>query len=395
MSRTVRFDLRGADYSRRRGLSYRASVRNRGDFRLARASCPSRALDDLIQASGQPPAATSPRRASRSPSLYADISRAETWPGLSAEWKMRFRRNVDGVGLIDGTPLRRPFRARPAGAALVPGAGRAEGRGAGHRQRRLPASAEARQSRPRRARHRSAAERTRLRHRHHVRPRSRAGSPATSTLSSKTPRAPTSRFSTMPVTASKPAARTSSFRSMPICRRSMRHATGWCRSSAFVERLRATVPVAIVMLDACRDNPFPPGALIRLDPGAEAAPIAAAGLGREPRRGALFRRPRPARQASAPCLPFPPNPVAPRSTARLGTNSPYAAAVLRHFGATNGEEFGTVMRMVAEEVYLKTVRQAAAVDQRKSAGVCSISARRLKSWPARKARSSPSAGSFC
>ena len=27
--------------------------------------------------------------------------------------------------------------------------------------------------------------------------------------------------------------------------------------AAFVDRLRATVPVAIVMLDACRDNPFP------------------------------------------------------------------------------------------------------------------------------------------
>ena len=47
--------------------------------------------------------------------------------------------------------------------------------------------------------------------------------------------------------------------------------------SAFIERLKATVPLAIVMLDACRDNPFPPGALVRLGPAAEAAPIAAAG----------------------------------------------------------------------------------------------------------------------
>ena len=37
-----------------------------------------------------------------------------------------------------------------------------------------------------------------------------------------------------------------------------------------------------------------------------------------------------------------------------GTNSPYAAAILRHLGAMEGDEFGTVMRMVAEEVYLKT-----------------------------------------
>ncbi|MCB1452397.1 MAG: hypothetical protein KDJ43_02030, partial [Rhizobiaceae bacterium] len=37
-----------------------------------------------------------------------------------------------------------------------------------------------------------------------------------------------------------------------------------------------------------------------------------------------------------------------------GENSPYAAALTRHISAMAGEEFGTVMRMVAEEVYLKT-----------------------------------------
>ena len=42
--------------------------------------------------------------------------------------------------------------------------------------------------------------------------------------------------------------------------------------SAFVERLKATVPVAIVMLDACRNNPFPPDALIRLDAGRRGGP---------------------------------------------------------------------------------------------------------------------------
>lgn len=37
-----------------------------------------------------------------------------------------------------------------------------------------------------------------------------------------------------------------------------------------------------------------------------------------------------------------------------GGNSPYAAALLRHLSAMTGLEFGTVMRMVTEEVYLKT-----------------------------------------
>ncbi len=38
-------------------------------------------------------------------------------------------------------------------------------------------------------------------------------------------------------------------------------------------------------------------------------------------------------------------------------NSPYAAALIRHLSAMSGLEFGTVMRMVAEEVYLKTQGQ--------------------------------------
>ncbi|KAB2948155.1 MAG: caspase family protein, partial [Rhizobiaceae bacterium] len=43
--------------------------------------------------------------------------------------------------------------------------------------------------------------------------------------------------------------------------------------TAFLAELRATVPLSIVMLDACRDNPFPPGALLRREPGAEPAAI--------------------------------------------------------------------------------------------------------------------------
>ena len=37
-----------------------------------------------------------------------------------------------------------------------------------------------------------------------------------------------------------------------------------------------------------------------------------------------------------------------------GGNSPYAAAVLKHLDAMSGYDFGLVMRMVAEEVYLRT-----------------------------------------
>src|SRR5690606_11803909 len=49
--------------------------------------------------------------------------------------------------------------------------------------------------------------------------------------------------------------------------------------SAFIEQLQATVPVAIIMLDACRANPFPAGATVRLDPSAEPLPMGEGGLG--------------------------------------------------------------------------------------------------------------------
>lgn len=48
--------------------------------------------------------------------------------------------------------------------------------------------------------------------------------------------------------------------------------------SDVMDKLKAIVPVTIVLLDACRTNPFPEGALIRKTPGEEGAPIAAGGL---------------------------------------------------------------------------------------------------------------------
>ena len=45
-------------------------------------------------------------------------------------------------------------------------------------------------------------------------------------------------------------------------------------------------------------------------------------------------------------------------------SSPYAAALLKHLPASPGYDFGQVMAMVTEEVYLATGTPAAAVDQR-------------------------------
>ena len=35
--------------------------------------------------------------------------------------------------------------------------------------------------------------------------------------------------------------------------------------SEFIDELKATVPVTLLFLDACRSNPFPPGALLKKD----------------------------------------------------------------------------------------------------------------------------------
>lgn len=127
--------------------------------------------------------------------------------------------------------------------------------------------------------------------------------------------------------------------------------------SAFIDRLKATVPVVIVMLDACRDNPFPPGSPLRLSGNAQPMPVGAGGLGLS--RGATSLKAAEATAAPADAnvgtvIAFAAEPGKVALDGDAGANSPYAAAVLRHFDAMAGEEFGMVMRMVAEEVYLKT-----------------------------------------
>jgi uncharacterized caspase-like protein len=107
------------------------------------------------------------------------------------------------------------------------------------------------------------------------------------------------------------------------------------------DALRAVAPVAIVLLDACRDDPFSGGgtegrgaAALLDDP--PTAPKAAPGLGRIGRAdGVLF--------AFA---------AAPNETASDGAeeNSPFTAALVRHFG-TPGVEMRTALTLVQQDVY--------------------------------------------
>ena len=126
--------------------------------------------------------------------------------------------------------------------------------------------------------------------------------------------------------------------------------------SSLLDELKATVPVTILLLDACRTNPFPPDAAIRQTPSGSAEPIGTGGL--QPVRGAkAIGGAQAADESLGTVIGFAAEPGRPALDGKPGENSPYAAALLRHLAAMDGAEFGAVMRMVTEEVYLGTRAQ--------------------------------------
>jgi uncharacterized caspase-like protein len=126
--------------------------------------------------------------------------------------------------------------------------------------------------------------------------------------------------------------------------------------SKIIDELKQTVPVVIVLLDACRTSPFPEGAVIKISADAKPEPVGAGGL--TPVRGAapLSGKPQAADNLGT-VIGFAAEPGRPALDGAAGGNSPYASALLRHLGAMDGNEFGAVMRMVTEEVYLDTRAQ--------------------------------------
>ncbi|WP_374430395.1 caspase family protein [Tabrizicola sp.] len=107
------------------------------------------------------------------------------------------------------------------------------------------------------------------------------------------------------------------------------------------EAIQSVAPVAIILLDACRDDPFSGGGTegrgaAALDDDPPTAPKPKPGLGRIGRAdGVLF--------AFA---------AAPGETASdgAGENSPFTAALVRHF-ATAGVELRTALTLVQQDVY--------------------------------------------
>jgi uncharacterized caspase-like protein len=123
--------------------------------------------------------------------------------------------------------------------------------------------------------------------------------------------------------------------------------------SSVLDELKSVVPVTIVLLDACRTNPFPADVLVKKSPDNPGVPIGAGGL--TPVRGAAaLSGNEEAADNLGTVIGFAAEPGRPALDGTAGENSPYAAALLRHLGAMDGNEFGMVMRMVTEEVYLDT-----------------------------------------
>ena len=122
--------------------------------------------------------------------------------------------------------------------------------------------------------------------------------------------------------------------------------------SDLLDQLSKTVPVTIMLLDACRTNSFPEGTMVQL-PGS-AAPVAVGDAGLEALRGPVpVAKPDVSPDNLGVVIGFAASPGEPALDGDPGGNSPYAAALLKHFSA-GGYSFGDLMTMVSEEVYLKT-----------------------------------------
>ncbi len=126
---------------------------------------------------------------------------------------------------------------------------------------------------------------------------------------------------------------------------------GLASATDLVDKLKRTVPVAILLLDACRDNPFPAGATL-VGADGRPQPIAAAGLGAT--RGVTrFVSDAPAKDSVGAVIGFAAEPGKVALDGEPGGVSPYAAALLKHLAA-GGFDFADIMTLVTEEVYLRS-----------------------------------------
>jgi len=123
------------------------------------------------------------------------------------------------------------------------------------------------------------------------------------------------------------------------------------KTGPILEALRDKVRIAIVLLDACRTSPFAAGTVIRAGGDAQAQPIGSGGL--TVGKGVMLIADGAASESLGEVIGFAAAPGAVALDGEPGSNSPYAAALAKHLSAGN-RDFGQVMTLVAEEVYLAT-----------------------------------------
>ncbi len=118
-------------------------------------------------------------------------------------------------------------------------------------------------------------------------------------------------------------------------------------------QLEQSVPITIVLLDACRTNPFTGQQTVELAGVASVLTIGEAGL--EPLRGPTPLAGTDAKKASSlgVVVGFSASPGQSALDGPVGENSPYASALLQHLSA-GGYSFGDIMTLVSQEVYVDT-----------------------------------------
>ncbi|MGE0241139.1 MAG: caspase domain-containing protein, partial [Parvibaculaceae bacterium] len=100
-----------------------------------------------------------------------------------------------------------------------------------------------------------------------------------------------------------------------------------------LDRLRMTTRITIILLDACRSNPFPEGAFLKYKADATGIPIRPTGLG--PPRGMNVIESSPATSVEnlGEVISFAAGPGQAALDGPAGSHSPYAAALLKHLNA--------------------------------------------------------------
>lgn len=121
--------------------------------------------------------------------------------------------------------------------------------------------------------------------------------------------------------------------------------------SGILERLKTRAKITILLIDACRTNPFPEGALLKTPQAPDGVPITTSGLGAP--KGAFAATNTSDNSSLGVVIGFAAEPGRAALDGTPETASPYAAALIKHLPA-RGATFGDVMTMVTEEVYLKT-----------------------------------------